>query len=154
MGKYQFTIDVAASPDQVFDLWTDLDRMKEWIGGVTGVTDVTGPLDQAGTRYTVLFGSMRSPSEVLAVERPRMIRTRFGNRVLRGETLVTFEPVDAGRATTRLTQVFQTEGLIPAIMARIFATGSYKGSFRGELEAFRQIAEREAHQASGGTTST
>jgi uncharacterized protein YndB with AHSA1/START domain len=28
----------------VFRLWTDLDRMKEWVGGVTKVTDVTGPI--------------------------------------------------------------------------------------------------------------
>jgi len=29
-------------------------------------------------------------------------------------------------------------------MARIFAYGSYKGSFRGELESFAQVAELEA----------
>jgi uncharacterized protein YndB with AHSA1/START domain len=141
MGAYRFTVHVAAPPDRVFDLWTNLDRMKEWVGGVTKVTDVSGPLDRAGTRYTVWFGSMRSPTEVLGVERPRKIRTRFGNRVLRGETTATFEPDGAG---TRLTQEFQTEGLIPAVMARIFATGSWRGSFRGELDAFARLAEAEA----------
>jgi hypothetical protein len=34
-------------------------------------------------------------------------------------------------------------GLFSAIFARLFATGSYAGSFRGELEAFRRIVERE-----------
>ena len=63
--------------------------------------------------------------------------------MLRGETRVTFEPTAAG---TRLTQEFQTEGLIPAISAWIFALGSYKGSFRGELETFVRIAEREARE--------
>ena len=57
MGRYRFTAHVAAPADRVFDLWTDVDRFKEWIGGVTGVTDVSGPLDEAGTRYTVLFGA-------------------------------------------------------------------------------------------------
>lgn len=140
MGTYRFTVQIASAPDRVFDLWTDLDRMHEWVGGVTKVTDVSGPLDRAGTRYTVWFGAMRSDTEVLAVERPGMIRSRFGNRVLRGETLVTFETSDGG---TRLTQEFRTEGLIPALMARIFATGSYRGSFRGELNAFAKLAERE-----------
>jgi hypothetical protein len=32
-------------------------------------------------------------------------------------------------------------------VARIFATGSYRGSFRGELEAFRNLVEREAAHA-------
>ncbi len=61
--------------------------------------------------------------------------------MLRGETHVTFEPSPTG---TRLTQEFRTEGLIPAISAWIFSLGSYKGSFRGELNSFARLAEREA----------
>jgi uncharacterized protein YndB with AHSA1/START domain len=125
--------------------------MKEWVGGVTKVTDVSGPLDQPGTSYTVWFGGMRSPTEVLEVERPRRIRSRFGNRVLRGETRVTLEPVDGG---TRLTQEFRTEGLIPALMARIFASGSYKGSFQGELNEFAKLAEREGGRNAPTTVAT
>ena len=143
MAHYRFTVDIAAPVEQVFDLWTNVERWHEWIEGLGKVTDVTGPSDQAGTRYTTWFGSMRSPSEILEAERPRRIRTRFGNRMLRGETSVTFEPTTSG---TRLTQEFRTQGLIPAMSARIFAIGSHKGSFRGELETFVRIAEREARQ--------
>jgi uncharacterized protein YndB with AHSA1/START domain len=141
MGRYRFTIHVAARPEQVFDLWVNLDRMDEWVEGVTRVTDRTGPTDQPGTRYTVWFGRMRSPTEILAVERPRFITTRFGSSILRGENEAVFEPDGDG---TRLTQEFRTEGIVPAIAARIFATGSGKGSFRGELATFARIAEREA----------
>jgi hypothetical protein len=115
--------------------------MHEWTGGVTRVTDVTGPSDQAGTTYTVWFGRMGSPTRILEADRPRRIRSRFGNTVLRGETEVSFEAEGAG---TALTQRFRTEGLIPAIAARIFATGSWRGSFRGELATFARLAEREA----------
>jgi uncharacterized protein YndB with AHSA1/START domain len=146
MARYRFTIHVDAPPAQVFDLWTNLERMHEWTEGVTKVTDVTGPVDQAGSRYTVWFGRMASRSEVLEADRPRLFRTRFGNRLLRGQAVATFEPESGG---TRLTQEFETEGLIPAIAARIFATGSYKGSFRGELETFRKLAEREANAEQG-----
>jgi uncharacterized protein YndB with AHSA1/START domain len=144
MATYRFTIEIAAPVEQVFDLWTNVDRWHEWIGGLTKVTDLTGPPDRAGTRYTVWFGGMRSPSDVLEAERPRRLRTRFGSRLLRGETSVTFEPTATG---TRLTQEFRTEGLIPAVAARIFALGSYKGSFRGELETFARIAEREVRES-------
>jgi type II secretory pathway component PulF len=87
---------------------------------------------------------MASPTIVLEAERPRTFTTRFGNRLLRGESRATLEPSGTG---TRLSQEFVTEGLIPAIMARLFATGSWKGSFRGELAAFARIAEREGKTA-------
>ncbi len=141
MAHYQFTVDIAAPIEQVYDLWTDPERMSEWIEGITKVTDVTGPAGQAGTRYTVWFGRMGSPSEILEAERPRHLKTRFGNRMLRGQTNVTFEAMASG---TRLTQEFRTEGVVPAIAAWIFALGSYKGSFRGELESFVRLAEHEA----------
>jgi uncharacterized protein YndB with AHSA1/START domain len=147
MAHYQFTVDIAAPIEQVFDLWTNVDRWHEWIEGITKVTDVSGPPGQAGTRYTIWFGSMRSPSEILDAERPSRIATRFGNRMLRGKTQVTFEPTASG---TRLTQEIRTEGLIPAISARIFAIGSYRGSFRGELATFVHIAEREATERETG----
>ena len=141
MGRYEFSTFIAASPDRVFDLWTDLDRMSEWVGGVTHVSDVSGPITQPGTTYTVWFGGMASRTVVLDVERPRRFRTRFGNRILRGTNEATLERVGTG---TQLTQRMETEGLIAAIMGRIFAMGSYRGSFRGELATFVGIAEREA----------
>lgn len=140
MAEYRFSIFIDAPPGRVFDLFMDLDRMTEWVGGVTRVTDVSGPVDRAGTRYTVWFGRMRSPTQVIEVERPRHVRTRFGTWLLKGESDVTFEPQGDG---TRLTQQFRTRGAVSAVTARIFATGSYTGSFRGELEAFRRLVERD-----------
>src|SRR5688500_13204357 len=141
MAEHRVSIDIAASPHRVFALWMDLDRMTEWVGGVTRVTDVSGPIDVAGTRYTVWFGPMRSPTEILEVKRPHHVRTRFGNLILKGESAVRFEPTAEG---TRLTQVFRTRGLISAVTGRLFAAGSYEGSFKGELEKFRTIVERES----------
>ena len=129
MADYRFSILIRATPERVLDAFTDLDRMPEWVGGVTSVIDRTGPVDQTGTRYTVRFGRMRSPTEVLDAERPHRIRTRFGNLILKGESDVTFEPEADG---TRLIQSFRTRGLVAAIFARIFASGSYTGSFQGE----------------------
>lgn len=140
MAEHRITLHIAAPPEQVFATWMDLDRMTEWVGGVTGVTDVTGPIDVAGTRYVVHFGPMKSPTEILKVERPNHVRTRFGNLILKGESDVRFEPTPEG---TRLTQVFRTRGVISAITGRLFASGSYEGSFKGELEKFRRIVERE-----------
>lgn len=141
MATHKLSTFVAAPPERVFATWTDLDRFPEWIGGVTRVTDRVGPVDRVGSRYTVWFGRMASPTEILAVERPQHIRTRFGNAILKGESDVTFVAEGEG---TRIHQEFVTRGFISAIFGRLFAMGSYRGSFRGELETFRKLVEREA----------
>ena len=141
MSTYRLSTFIAVPPERVFAAWTDPDRFHEWIGGVTGVTDRVGPSGEAGSRYTVQFGRMTSPTEVLAAERPRHIRTRFGNAILKGESDVTFAADGAG---TRVQQAIVTRGFVSAIFGRILATGSYRGSFRGELETFRTLVEREA----------
>jgi uncharacterized protein YndB with AHSA1/START domain len=140
MPTHRLTAYAAAPPERVFDLWIDLDRMKVWVGGVTKVTDVTGPVDRVGTRYVVWFGRVKSPTEVLEVERPRRLTTRFGNWIMRGVNTTTFEPEGGG---TRIIEEFRTEGWISAITSRLFALGSYKGSFQGELNDFAKLAERE-----------
>jgi len=137
-------VDIRAPREQVFDLFVDLDRAPEWIEGMAGVSDVSGPPDRAGTTYVVKFGSWStSTTTVLAAERPRHHMTRFGTWFLRGENEATFEEMDGGQQT-RLTQEFRTNGVIPAISSWIFAHGSYTGSFRGELNTFKAICEREA----------
>lgn len=145
MPTHRLTAFSAAPPERVFALWIDLDRMKEWVGGVTKVTDVSGPVDRAGTRYIVWFGRFRSPTVVLEAERPRTFSTRFGNWIMRGVNATTFTPEAGG---TRIDEIFHTEGLMSAITARLFSLGSYKGSFQGELNEFARLVEREAGGAS------
>ena len=83
VAHYIISTHVAAPPEHVFALWTDLERMGEWVGGVTGLSDLSGPVDRVGTTYIVHFGPMKSPTEILQVERPRFFATRFGNWLLR-----------------------------------------------------------------------
>ncbi|HLA65315.1 MAG TPA: SRPBCC family protein [Candidatus Saccharimonadales bacterium] len=143
MNRYVFSIFVAAPPERAFNLWIDLERMPEWVGGVSKVTDVTGPLDREGTSYMVWFGRTASRTEVLEVERPNRIRTRFGNWLLHGVNEATFQLQDGG---THLTLRFEPQGIVSAILARVFATGSYRGSFRSELASFARLAEGEVER--------
>ncbi len=80
------------------------------------------------------------------VERPRFLSTRPGSWILRGRSSATFEPDVDG---TPITQTFETVGLISAVSLWVFSRGSYEGSFRGELEKFARIAEREAPPPTG-----
>jgi hypothetical protein len=42
-----------------------------------------------------------------------------------------------------MTETVRTRGLLGSLWNRILSTGSYRGSFRGELRAFARIVERE-----------
>lgn len=140
VSRYRISVEIDAPRAHVYDLFIDLTRMREWVGGVTSVTDVVGTPDQAGSTYVVHFGPMKSRTEVLVAERPTVFRTKFGTFLLRGESEAYFEDIQ-GR--TRVVQDFEVKGIVPRIAARIFASGSYQGSFQGELNAFKAIAERE-----------
>lgn len=142
MGRYTYTIEIDAPQDLVFDLWTDLDLMKTWIGGVTDVSRPTGPIDQAGTRYTIYFGRFGSETEVLDAERPKRFATKSGTFWMQLSNQATFEPNGAG---TRLTQTVDVYGsVVSRVIGWIFGHGSYRGSFLGELRHFGRIAEAEA----------
>ena len=84
-------------------------------------------------------------------DRPRRFATRFGSWILRGRSSATFEPDGDG---TRVTQEFQTVGRISAVSAWLFSRGSYEGSFRGELEKFARLGERDAHGGPGSVHSS
>jgi uncharacterized protein YndB with AHSA1/START domain len=135
VAHYKISTLVAAPIDKVFALWTDLERMGDWVGGVTGVTDISGPIDRAGTTYVVHFGPVKSPTEVLEVERPRRFATKFGSWILRGRSSATFEPEGDG---TRVTQEFETVGRISAISAWIFSRGLVRGQLPGRAREVRQ----------------
>ena len=141
MAHYTLSTHVAAPPERVFALWTDRERMGVWVSGVTCVRDVSGPIDHPGTTSGVHFGPMKSPTEIIEVDPPRRFATRFGNWLLRGRSSATFEPDGDG---TRVTQEFETVGWISALSSWVFSRGSYEGSFRGELEKFARIVERES----------
>lgn len=84
---------------------------------------------------------MKSRTTVLEAERPRIFRSRFGNLILKGTSVTTFEPDGAG---TLIRQEMRTEGLVAAVFGRLFASGAYRGSFQGELDTFAELAAREA----------
>ena len=81
------------------------------------------------------------PSEIVQVDRPKLAKTRFDSWLLRRVEQATFEDQGPG---TRLTQEFWINGIISGVVGRIWAFGSYRGSFRGELNSFVRLAEREA----------
>ena len=145
VGRYTYTIDIDAPQELVFDLWTDLELMKKWVGGVTAVTEPTGPIDQAGTTYSIYFGRFPSRTQVLDAERPRLYATKSGTFWMQLMNRATFGRSGPDGRQTRLTQTFDVHGSpLSRTFGWIFGHGSYRGSFLGELRHFKRIAEAEA----------
>lgn len=71
MGVLRYSIWIAAPPNAVWDLFTDLDRIADWQTGAPRVADATGPGNAVGTRYTVRRGPMSSRTTVAVAQPPR-----------------------------------------------------------------------------------
>jgi len=140
MSRYVFSVDVDAPRESVFDLWVNVDRMPEWTEGLTRVADLRGQPGIVGTRYTVWFGRTAGTVEVLEAERPRSFASRVKAGPLTADIAATLE---ADGARTRLTETITTSGVLGWVWARVLATGTFRGSFRGELMRFAEICERE-----------
>jgi Polyketide cyclase / dehydrase and lipid transport len=158
MSTHRFSVHANLVPANALFLWIDLDRVSEWMHGVTRVSDVTGPPDRPdfalpgqrnplvvlpGSKYVLWFRFGPVRHVVLLLDQPQPAtghRTRLDGRFRRGEMLVTFEPEGGG---SRVRLEVRTEGLLPSIAARLLALGFYRGSFRAQLRAFARVAERE-----------
>ncbi|MEM8904993.1 MAG: SRPBCC domain-containing protein [Actinomycetota bacterium] len=111
------TIEIAATPDAV---WAVLSDVTSWPAWDSGVTSVDGTL-ALGERITVSVAANpgRSfPLEVTELHPPhRMVWT--GGRPLglfRGERTYTVEPVDGGGSRFRMTERFS--GLLAGLITR------------------------------------
>jgi hypothetical protein len=141
MGSHRYSMWIAAPPECVYDLYTDLHRVGEWQEGNPTITDVSGDADRAGAAYTVRRGRAASRSEVTVAERPtRQVVRIDGPLGLRAEITSLFTPEGNG---TRLTIALQTEWRF-APLGRVLEWVIFNpGIGRRELGKLKVIAERE-----------
>lgn len=141
MAEHSFAINIPSPPEFVYDLWANPERSVEWTEGMTGVTDIACSPGEAGARYKAWFGRSPATVEVTKAERP----TRYAWHVRLGPFAADFDSAfERTGSGTRMTETVRTAGLIAWLWNRILSTGRYRGSFRGELETFARICEREA----------
>jgi hypothetical protein len=72
MGRYRITRHVRAAREQVFRAFTDPAMVVDWMDA-TGLVQATGPLDEAGSRYTlVIWGPWRFRTQVVRASSPEV----------------------------------------------------------------------------------
>ena len=101
MGSYSYAVRIAAPPERVYDLYTDLDRAAEWQEGRPRIVDRSGEPGRAGSTYTIRRGPSSARSEVIVAERPtEHVVEIHGALGLRAMITAGFVPEDRG---TRMT---------------------------------------------------
>jgi len=75
MGRFVLSRDIAAPAARIFRAFTDAEVARDWMDA-TGIRDLSGRLDRAGTHYTlVIFGPWRFRSTVVRSEPPTLHET-------------------------------------------------------------------------------
>lgn len=115
------SMDVAAPPEKVYDLVSDITRMGEWspeCQRCSWARGATGP--EVGARFWARNKGRRGPSwvnmpKVVAAERGREFAfNRSGPGIGSYTWRYRFEPVDGG---TRVTESYDVEKPLPAAMS-------------------------------------
>lgn len=145
MESYQFTTHIGAPPERVFELYTDVHRIKEWQPGVRAVTGVTGPLDQVGARYTLVVGPWpaRSRVEITRVQRPVLHEERVRALGIKATVTARFAPAQGGTDLT-FEWSFRVPWWMGGRLLERFITRDGGKTSRLEIGLLKQLAEKEA----------
>jgi uncharacterized membrane protein len=140
---------IDAPVERIWDVSADASRIPEWQTNIVEIKDVTGALDQVGTRYTavsrLLGRQIEGQWEVTRSERGRALEVTGtapgGGRAVQ---LVTTTP--AGGATD-LTVEFDYElpgSFLGQFANRLFVERAAQRDMRHSLENFKALCEQEA----------
>ena len=147
MGHISRTIHVEATPEQVFDLFTNPGRFLEWMVPASEVKDITGTPGTVGlgwtTASTFVGRKMENHMRVTAVERPRSFEvkgTGTGAATLRGR----FEPAAGGTDVTLENEYEMPLGFIGDAANKLFFEKSFAESWDKSLAKFKALVEAEA----------
>jgi carbon monoxide dehydrogenase subunit G len=133
--RAELTVEIARSPEEVFDYLTDVANLPKWQSGVHAATRDGDNIRES--RH--LLG--RELSTTLAIEeeeRPRVFAIRAVDSPVPFSVRHTLEPAGDG---TRLTVVGEGDaGLLPGFAAGIMARRAEK-QFRKDFERLKRLLE-------------
>ena len=147
MGHISRTIHVEATPEQVFDLFANPERFREWQVPAAEVKDITGTPGTVGlgwtTASTFAGRKMENHMSVTAGERPRFFEvkgTGTGTATMRGR----LEAAAGGTDLTIESEYEMPLGFIGDAADKLFFEKSFAESWDKSLAKFKALAEAEA----------
>ena len=131
-------IQVAASPETVWDVLSDLPNWPEWNADVRSMS-LQGPL-RPGTEFRWKSGAASLRSELQSVERPTEIGWTGTTMGIHAVHVFRFQPKDGG-TLARSEESFS--GLIPSVL-KSYSRRTLKRGIESFLAALKTEAERRA----------
>lgn len=152
MAHVRNTIEVDAPLEEVWRIGADPELIPAWNTTVTAVKDATGPLDQAGSRYTTVSKIAGRPIEVTwTVDRVEPFRSAevSGTTPLGGHARqqVLFEPTAQGTRVTLDLDYELAPGLLAQIIDKVFAERAIERDVRHSGENLKALVEERVRSA-------
>jgi uncharacterized protein YndB with AHSA1/START domain len=148
MGHISRTIHVGATPEQVFDLLVNPERIPEW-----QVPDPPVVKDIRGTPGTVGFGftlattfagrRMEQRATVTVFERPRLFELEYTGNAMAATARGRLEPAAGGTEVTIESAYEMPLGFIGGAADKLFFERSFADSWDKSLEKFKALVEAE-----------
>jgi uncharacterized protein YndB with AHSA1/START domain len=136
-------IDIAASPEVVWSVISDLSAWPSWNTDVKSMS-VEGPL-QPGTTFRWRSGSAKLTSTLRTFDPPKAIGWTGTTMGIKAVHIFTFEPSGGG---TRATSAESFRGLIPSVL-RGYSRKVLRRGIDAILASLKAESERRAHGVGG-----
>ena len=75
MGVYTYSVWIAASPQQVWSMYADPERVPDWQTGRPHIAEVHGPAGEAGSSYVSRRGPLTARTTVVSSGAPALLVT-------------------------------------------------------------------------------
>ena len=146
MGHISRTIHVEATPEQVFDLFANVERLPEWQVPAPEVKDITGTPGTVGfgwtTAATIAGRKMEAPMRITACDRPRLFEVKStGN--MAGTMRGRLEPAAGGTDVTIESEYEMPLGFIGDAANKLFFERSFAESWDKSLQKLKALVEAE-----------
>jgi uncharacterized membrane protein len=146
MPQVREQIRINAPVERIWVIGAEANRIPEWQTNIVTLRDVTGPIDQVGTRYTavnrLLGREIEGQWEVTRAERGRSLEINGsapgGGRAVQR---ITYSQADGG---TDVTVDFDYElpgGFLGQFANRLFVERAVQRDIRHSLENFKALCE-------------
>jgi uncharacterized membrane protein len=146
MTHLRLTEHFEAPIDRVFELATDFKRYPEWNVSYREIGEITGPIDQVGTKVfatlNVLGRPMEGWSEVVEVDRPRHLKmVGVGPQDSRLTLVYRWAPAGEGTDVESQIDYDLPAGILGAVADRLFVEGAIQRAMRHSIENFKALVE-------------
>ena len=157
MTQVSLDITIAAPPERVWDVITQVERFPDWFPRLKEVRNPQGEPGTVGSTYEIVYEmptgqEVEARSEILEAEPGELIVERFevgGNVTGTGRWRLTRQPGEPATHVDMEADV-EMEGGLLASLAEPAITAAMKHEAQNVVERFKEVCERQHAESTNG----